>query len=445
MQNIVAIRREDVDKRGEQRVAIIPDHLHTLSEKGCQFLVQPRTTEQHIKRVFPDDTYKEAGATLTEDLSNARVIFGLKEVNKQKLLADKTYLFFSHTHKGQIKNRPLLKKMTEQNITLIDYELILADKQRVLTAFTYFAGYAGMTDTLWALGNKWDQQGIPNPFSIIPQSIEKGNLGQIKELIHQAGNQIKEEGTPANLPPIICCFLGKGKTSTGSQEMFDLLPVKEITLEELPETYAEGNRHTVYKLVLGIADMYRLKPEAQSTYQDLDDKARAALYIKEPQHFESNLDQVFPYCTIWMNCILWSSAYPRLISYEQAKEWYASHHTLQIIGDITCDPEGAIQFSRETWIDDPIFVYDPESHTFHQDPTQGGITVMAVTNLPCEFSEDASAQFSEELMPYLPAIIFADYNADSPKSAGLPPEIVGATILWKGDLTPSYAYMEEYL
>lgn len=445
MQNLVAIRREDLDKRGEQRVAIVPTHAQTMIEKGCQFLVQPRSSEGQIKRIFLDEDYAEAGATLDENITSARIIFGLKEVGTKKLIPDRTYLFFSHTHKGQVKNRPLLKSMVDNRITLIDYELIAKEGQRVLTSFTYFAGYAGMTDTLWALGKKWQDQGIQNPFSTIPQSIEKGNLTTIKELIHQAGMLIRESGTPANLPPVICSFLGEGKTSTGAQEMFDLLPTKAISIEELPDVWANGSRQIVYKLVLGIEDMYRLKQDQKAHHAQLAPGQLIDLYFKHPEHFESNLDHIFPYCTIWMNCILWSPKFPRLISYDQAKAWYEANQTLQIIGDITCDPEGAIQFSRETWIDDPTFTYHPQTQQFQPGLTNAGISVMAVTNLPCEFSADASTQFSEELLPYLPAILFADYDADSPLEAGLPKEITDAIILWKGQLTPNYQYMASFI
>jgi len=443
----IGIRREDLDKRGEQRVALSPERVAQLVELGHTVYVQPGMHPDGVKkRAFSDQAYVEAGAIISEDLAAADLIFGLKEVKIPHLLPNKTYLFFSHTHKGQVKNRPALKTMMERNISLIDYELIVnAEEQRILTSFTYFAGYAGMTDSLWTLGKRWADRGIENPFSAMPQSIELGDLDKVKDVYRAIGKEIEEKGTPSSQPPLITAILGKGKTSKGSQEMYDLLPIQEISLEELPEVYANGSRNKVYKLVLPVADMFRFKPGKRHLGAGLTDEQIYPLYRKEPEHFESNLDQVFPYTTVLMNCIAWSPKYPRLLSRDDAQTWYSAHKTLEVIGDITCDPEGSIQFSAETWIDEPVFIYNPISREATLGFGGEGIAVMAVTNLPCEFSMDASTRFSNELSPLLKALAASDLDADSPALAGFPPQLAGATILWKGKLTPEYAYMQEYV
>ena len=69
---------------------------------------------------------------------------------------------------------------------------------------------------------------------------------------------------------------------------------------------------------------------------------------------------------------------------------------------------------------------------------------MAVTNLPCEFSADASEKFSNELLPFLKGIISADYN-DRLSASGLPDSIKNAVIMWRGIFTEKYKYMEEYI
>ena len=152
MQTTLGLRREDVSKKGEKRSALSPETAFPLLEEGVGLIVQPgvHPESEENKRTYSDEEYSNVGAHIEEDLSNAAVILGLKEVELEKLIPEKTYLFFSHTHKGQKKNRPLLKAMIDRSITLIDYELIADDKhRRLITAFTYFAGYAGMIDTLW--------------------------------------------------------------------------------------------------------------------------------------------------------------------------------------------------------------------------------------------------------------------------------------------------------
>jgi alpha-aminoadipic semialdehyde synthase len=60
-------------------------------------------------------------------------------------------MFFSHTIKAQDYNMPLLDKLLELRIRLIDYECIRDEKER-LVAFGRYAGIAGTVDFL--RGNK---------------------------------------------------------------------------------------------------------------------------------------------------------------------------------------------------------------------------------------------------------------------------------------------------
>ena len=55
--------------------------------------------------------YENAGAIITEDLSPASVIIGVKQVPIDLLIPDKSYAFFSHTIKAQEGNMPLLDAM----------------------------------------------------------------------------------------------------------------------------------------------------------------------------------------------------------------------------------------------------------------------------------------------------------------------------------------------
>ncbi len=444
----IGIRREDLTKKGEKRVAIVPSMVSSLQTSKIKVLIQPakHPTTGEIKRAFTDKAYEEKGGIISEDLQQANVIVGIKEVDIQELLPQKTYLFFSHTHKGQIKNRPLLQALTARNITLIDYELLTnSQHQRILTAFTFFAGYAGITDSLWTFGQRMNRRGIVHPFSKIGQSVALQDLEEVKKILQAVGEEIQHNGTPTELPPFITCFMGNGKTSKGAQEIYDYLPVEEIDLASLPSVFSSGSRNKIYKLVMDIPELYRLKKGSHYKGEDFSYQDLFQLYLKEPDHFESNMDQVFPYASMWMNCIIWSPKFPRLISREQTAEWYATYQTLEVIGDITCDPEGAIHFSQETWIDQPVFIYDPIKKTSHLGVNGSGIAVMAVTNLPCEFAADASIRFSEELAPVWESISRVDWEAESPEEGGVDELLARAMILWKGNFTEPYLYMKEYL
>lgn len=58
--------------------------------------------------------YIERGAVIQEDLSNAQVVIGVKQVPIDLLMPDKTFCFFSHTIKAQKDNMPLLDAILEK-------------------------------------------------------------------------------------------------------------------------------------------------------------------------------------------------------------------------------------------------------------------------------------------------------------------------------------------
>lgn len=450
MHNIIGIMREGISKRGEKRVAITPNIARLIVGWGHKLIVQsakhPKTNE--IKRAFHDRDYKSTGAEISEDISRAKVIFGLKEIHHTRILPDKAYYFFSHTHKGQIKNRLMLKKLVDLQTTLIDYELIADSKgNRLITAFTYNAGYAGMVDTLWTLGKRLRLAGIANPFEDIPQAVEGQDLLNVKNILTKVAHKIEKHGTPKNLPPIIVCFLGKGKTAHGARTIFDILPHKNIRIEDLDNTFRNGSRKKVYALQIRTDEIYRLKKDFEfltKNYNELNAFEKRKFYLENPNYFESNLDKVLPYISVLMNCIIWAPEYPRTVSKTLIKNIYSTYKTLIAIGDITCDPYGSIEFSKETYIDNPVYIYNPISENIKDGFEGKGIAVMAVTNLPCEFSTDASNEFSEDLKPFLKAIVSANYNGELIES-NLPDEIKRAVILWRGHFVKKYSYMKDYI
>lgn len=452
--NTIGIRREDLSKKRETRVAVVPTLAAHITQQDHKLILQPafnpETNER--KRAYDDEDFIRNGAEITEDLSEAKVVFGLKEIDIPNILPHKTYLLFSHTHKGQQKNRKMLQTFVHNKATVIDYELITDDKQRrLITAFTYYAGYAGMIDSLWALGKRLEAEGVTSRFKRVPQAIEKQDLKEIKNLLKEIGGEISQLGTTIQIPPIIIAFLGAGKTSIGAQEVLDSLPVVNITPQQVADIFIYGSRKFIYKVVLDIPDMFRLKADTDKAlidaYKKMTRRGQSDFYKTSPEHFESNMDKFMPYCMMIMNCILWSPKYVRPISKENMQNWYRKHKTLRVIGDISCDPEGGVEFSRDTWIDSPVFTYDPETKT--EINTNGfastGISVMAVTNLPCEFPKDASTQFSHNLEHLLDNIIKADYEAENIHDSGLNEVMKRATIMWQGNFCEPYKYMKDFL
>lgn len=92
---------------------------------GYRVLVQPSD-----RRIFTNDEFREAGAIITDDLGEASVILGVKQVPVESLLPDRTYLFFSHVIKAQPENMALLDAVLAKRIRLIDYECITSSGVR---------------------------------------------------------------------------------------------------------------------------------------------------------------------------------------------------------------------------------------------------------------------------------------------------------------------------
>ena len=107
MKKIIAIRHEDKYKM-ERRTAITPQHAKQLISQGLEILV-----ESSPKRVFSDDEYTAIGAKVTTDISSSDLVFGVKEMPIDYFEENKTYVFFSHTIKGQEYNMPLLQNMID--------------------------------------------------------------------------------------------------------------------------------------------------------------------------------------------------------------------------------------------------------------------------------------------------------------------------------------------
>ena len=433
MKKMLGIRREDKNK-WERRVPFIPEDLKELKEVyGIDATVQPSEI-----RIYPDDDFRENGAVVDEDLTGANAIFAVKEIPVDLLAAGKTYIFFSHTIKGQAYNMGLLKRLMELKCNLIDYERIVNEKKQRLIFFSTHAGYAGIIETLFAFSQKMKLKGIDSPLAQIKQAFEYRSLEDAKEHITQIGCQIAENGLPEELTPMVVGFAGDGNVSRGAQEIMDLLPIKEISPGGLDDIQKEGKleRNHIYKVVFKEQDM--VKPlSGDFNLQD---------YYDHPEKYESKMELHLAKIDILVNCIYWTAKYPRLVTkaYLQGKAVSGTESKLLVIGDISCDIEGSIEITRAgTMPDKACFTYFPESDAFEDGVQQHGITVMAIDNLPCEFPKESSMFFSHVLKSFADDIVCADFSKTFDELK-LPYPIKKALILHNGNLSPDYKYLAKF-
>lgn len=436
MTKVIGLRYEDKYK-AERRVAIIPEHVEKLiNEDGLHFVI-----ENSDKRVFSDQEFINAGAELVEDVrEKAEVIFGVKEMPIGYFEHGKTYIFFSHTIKGQPYNMPLLKNMVDSKINLIDYEKVADDKGRRLIFFGKFAGLAGMINSLWSLGLRFKEEGFETPFLKIRQSRDYSSLEAAKNVIAQVGREIAENGLPAEIPPVVIGITGYGNVSKGAQEIADLLPVEEISPDELlaVKERSDYKNNKVFKVVFREEDLSQ--PRLATEKFILGD------YYDHPEKYQSVFEKYIPCFTILMNCMYWDSRYPRIVTKKYLKENYdPDTHQMKVIGDVTCDPDGSVECTVKcTMIEDPIFVYNPIDETITMGHEGKGLLVMAVDILPSELPRESSETFSYALLPYVKDIVNTDFSV-SFDDLKLPPPIKRAMILHNGNFTPDFSYMNEYL
>ncbi|MCD4730445.1 MAG: hypothetical protein K8R74_07585 [Bacteroidales bacterium] len=435
MNNKIGILLEDKYLM-ERRVAIIPKHAKKLiDEQGLEILV-----ENSPKRIFTHQEFENAGAKIVNDVREAPVIFGVKEMPVEYFEDGKTYIFFSHVIKGQAYNMPMLKKMMEKKVNLIEYEKVADEMGQRLIFFGHFAGLAGMINSLWSLGQRLKVQGIETPFLQIKQSHHYNSLEEAKQVISKVGQEIIEHGLPAELTPLTIGFTGYGNVSNGAQEIAALLPIKDVEPKELLELSQKTDlpNNVLYKVVFKEEHLSKLK-EGNGAFELSD-------YYAHPEKYISDFEQYIPHLTILMNCMYWDDKYPRIITKDYLEKLYTSGTPkLTVIGDVTCDPDGSIECTHKgTEIEDPVFVYDPFTGEPHMGFKGKGLLIMAVDILPSELPRESSIAFSNALFSYIKPIATTDYSKDF-DSLDLPNPIKKAMILHQGKLTPDYLYLKKYL
>ncbi len=428
----IGIRRED-KSRWEARVPLVPEDIRRLvRDHGLSIVVQSSPI-----RAIKEEAFQEAGAQVCDRLDECRVIMGVKEIPPECFSPGRTYVFFSHTIKGQPGNMPMLRRLMELKCQLIDYEKIVDEAGRRLVFFGRFAGLAGMIDSLWALGKRLEAEGIQNPFSRIRQAYEYRDLEHARQEMRLVAEEIRGGRLPAALQPMVCGFAGYGKVSQGAQEVFDLLPFVEVTPKDLAGLKPSATH--LYKVVF--------REEHMVERIDRNAAFNLAEYYRHPELYRPIFYDYVRHLTVLVNCIYWEPKYPRLIDREQFRDLYRGLQPprLRVVGDISCDIDGSVACTvKATDPGNPVFVYDPETASAKDGVEGRGPVVLAVDFLPCEIPVDASVEFSRALSPFVPALAKADYNGTLAQS-GLPRELRDATILWHGQLTDAYAYLADFV
>ncbi len=436
MKGVIGIRKETKDHT-ERRAPLTPQQVKRLVEEyRIRVIVEP---SEH--RFFREEEYRAAGAEISTDLSDCHVIFGVKEIPVTDLQARRVYCFFSHTIKGQPYNMPMLKRILQLRDTLLDYELVVDEKGKRLIYFSDFAGYAGMIDTLWALGRRLLWEGIETPFGRIRQAIEYGCLEAARQAVRKVGETIAATGLPRTIVPLIVGFTGRGHVSQGAQSIVDLLPHEELQPEELPAFFAAGqfSSKKVYKVRFLKEHLY--EPIHPDTPFDRE------LLMTHPERFRSRFEHFVPYLTVIVNGIYWEPRFPRILTRAFLRQLFnrQKRPLLRVIGDITCDVEGSLETTVKAANSlHPVYVFDPLIPRVEDGFAGRGVVVLAVDKLPTELPREASEAFGKALLPFVPRLATVEFDRVFERLE-LPPAFQGAVIAHQGKLTPKFRYLENFL
>lgn len=431
----IGIRREDKNK-WERRVPLTPTNVSNLIGMGFDVSIQPSEI-----RIFSDEQYLKVGAVVEEDLGGCGLVLAVKEIPETLIRSGGAYMFFAHVCKGQPYNMRMLRRVLDSHATLIDYERITDNNERRLVFFGRHAGSAGMIETLHALGQRLEWEGVSTPFVSLKRPLDFRSLKEAKLQLLEIGDRIVQGELDERLAPLVIGFVGYGNVSRGAQELFDLLPHQEILPEDLKSFHLNSgfSSRKLYKVVFKEKDI--VVPTSDGAQFDLSE------YYEEPNRYQSIFGEYLKYFTVLVNCIYWDSRYPKLVTKELLREIWSGPNKprLRVFGDITCDVNGSLECTvKATEPGAPTYTYIPSEGQAVDGWSGEGPVVMAVDTLPSEVPLESSSSFGDMLEPFLQEIESTDFESSFDELT-LPGALKKAVIAHRGQLTPDYRYLSEFL
>ena len=398
----IGIVRES--RNDENRTPLVPEHIKKYKESNpnINFIIQPSNS-----RCFSDEEYELCGAKINENLNECSIIFGVKEIDPNILINNRTYLFFSHTFKinKQQKNieknkKDLLLSILNKKITLIDYENIRGKNGTRCLGFGRFAGIVGCYNTLNLLLKVLGKQSLASAYKI----------NDYERLVLNLKNLY--------FPKTKILVTGDGRVAKGVIELLNQTNIKAVSKKDFLEKKFD-------QPIFCNLETKDYVTNNSSTNFNLEH------FINNPQDYSSSALQYLKETNILISAHYWDPSSPKIFENEDLKDL----QNLKIVGDITCDINGSVPTTiRSTTIEEPN--YWIERYTLKEiDENNDGIAVMAVDNLPSELPRDSSTEFSEGIInEVLPFLLKEDDG-----------RILNGTITTDGSFLEKYNYLNNYI
>ncbi|KAF8208713.1 Saccharopine dehydrogenase-domain-containing protein [Mycena galopus ATCC 62051] len=357
---------------------------------------------------------------------------------------------FSHTAKGQTYNTALLSRFVADTLQgdpslprLIDYEHLTDAEGKRTVGFGWFAGVAGVLESLSAMAHSHLEIGVASPFIYTPRPHTLPSLDKLRASLREIGQRIANEGTPKKLGPFIIGLTGTGNVTNGCLSMLSELPIEHISVKDLGPlvTQLAPNLRKIY--------LVHAKPQDYFRRRDGGEYDRAH-YYQNPQLYQSTFaTDVAPYLTLFLNGVGWAPSFPRLMTSADLIETLSRAKAIggarfTNVGDISCDPGGGLEFlPRSSTLSAPFYKTRPSALPDYLPSIQ----MMAVDILPASIPFDASEHFSSKLYPYLDNLIqwYAVRRDSKPGAAPPPldPALENATIAASGQLKERHRWLQD--
>ena len=384
----------------DRRVVFTPEELVRLQ---AQFPMAEVKVESSDIRIFSDEEYTNLGISVTSDLTDCEVLFGVKEIPVDALIPNKKYFFFSHTIKKQPYNRKLLQAILDKNIELYDHETIVDATNKRLIGFGRYAGIVGAYNGFRGFGMKYDLFNLPKAETLKNQA----------DLLARLKRQ--------TLPNIKIVVTGFGKVGMGIKEMIDGMKIKEVNVED----FLSKNFSSPVYTQIDVLDYNKRLDGKKSDKKD---------FYQHPEKYTSDFARFSKVADMFIAGHFHGNGAPDILTNAMLN---APDCKIKVVADVSCDVDGPIACTlKASTIADPFFGYLPFEHKEVPYTHPGSILVMSVDNLPCELPKDASEGFGEMFMEH---VIPAFFNSDKD---GI---LHRAKITENGKLTPRFAYLQEYV
>ncbi|KAH0556809.1 hypothetical protein GP486_005400 [Trichoglossum hirsutum] len=339
-QTVLHLRSET--KPLERRSPLSPATTKALLDAG--YIVN---VERSTGRIFDDGEFEAVGATLVPegswvDAPKDHIIVGLKELPESDDPLHHSHIQFGHCYKYQENWDRYLSRFARGGGTLYDIEFLTDESGRRVSAFGYYAGYAGAAVALLAWSHQVVHPATPLPsIPMYPSAtplIADAKASLASAYLHN-GNQ----------HPRVLIMGALGRCGTGAVD-FCLaagIPASNLLKWDMAETAAGG-------------------PFTEIAASD-----------------------------IFINCVYLSTPIPPFMTFDSLAE---PGRKLRVACDVSCDPNSAnnpMPIYRE------YSTYVKPTLPVHVEGDGPPLTVVSIDHLPSLVAREASESFSGPLLPSL--------------------------------------------